>query len=321
MSFIRLLTYVALLFIPFFLFAEKRISVVCSAEKDSLPKSAKLDSIAIEMINPVNSLKSIDVELWYRSYQGELPNSDKQTASTLYFRPSFSFSTSKGRNIILRATVPVNLRVPTYSYFAGVNNHNEYEDFTEWRIRQEGSSIRPDGDFYSVHSHMYDIGFDAAYGWTNDKNLFCMFGMAFEFPTSEDISGARGQLLIGPELSFGKIFSHGIFGCRLSHLTDIISSDSRIDYNTNLTDLRLFLAIGIGNGWQVVSNSDMTFDWEGEVNNRLSIPLGAGIAKTFLFRNLALRSWVETSKYVTTPETFGPDLSVRFGITSSFINF
>ena len=320
MPFNRSFIYAAILSVPLLLSAENGASAGVSG-KDSIPKSAKLDSLAIELMKPVNSLKLVDVELFYRSYQGELPNSEKQSANTLSFTPSFSFSTSKGRNIVLKATVPINLSVPTYSYYAGVKNHNEYEDFTEWRIRQEGSSIRRDGDFYSVHAHMYDIGFDAAYGWTNDQNIFLMFGMAFVFPTSEDISGGPGQLMIGPEFAVGKTFSNAIVGGWLSHLTSVVNSSSRIDYSTNLTTLRLFIAIGIGNGWQIVSNSNMTYDWEGEDNNRLSIPLGAGIAKTFLFRTLALRSWAEASKYVATPQTFGPDLSIRFGITSSFINF
>lgn len=267
-----------------------------------------LQEIAIELVNPISSLQSLTSEYLYQPHQGALPDADQQTLQSIAFTPSFPFQLSNGKNILLRATIPVNLAKPTYRY-AG-----DPRDFTDWRIRQEAGSIALNGDFYYVHSHMYDINYDLAYGGVNDQGLITMVGIAGVLPTSEDGSGASHLYLLGPEVAVGKKLERGIVGGWLSHLTSVAGTSPDVDHNANLTELKLFFAHDMGNGWQILSNSHITYDWEGEKDNKLLLPLGGGIAKTIRIGSLPVRFVVEAQKYLETPSAFGPDWELKFSM-------
>ncbi|HEY5715750.1 MAG TPA: hypothetical protein VIS54_04995 [Psychromonas sp.] len=289
-------------------------STAASANPDTnlpapLPRQQKsLQEIAIELVNPINGLQSLSSEFLYQPYQGELPNADRQTLRSISFTPSFPFHLSNGKNIVLRATIPVNLTQPTYTYTG------EPRDFTDWRIRQEAGSIAASGDFSYVHAHMYDISYDLAYGGINEHGLIAMVGIAGVLPTSEDGSGARHLYLLGPEIAVGKKFAGGIAGGWVHHLTKVAATSPDVDHNANLSELKLFFAHEMGNGWQILSNSNITYDWEGEKDNKLLLPLGGGIAKTIRIGSLPVRFVVEAQKYLETPSAFGPDWLLKFSM-------
>ena len=267
-----------------------------------------LAEIAIELVNPINSLQSLSSEYLYEPHQGELPTADRQTLRSIAFTGSFPFHLSNGKNMVLRTTIPVNLTLPTY------RDMGDPRDFTYWRIRQEADTIAPSGNFSSVHAHMYDISYDVAYGGVNDHGLITMVGVAGVLPTSEDGSGGRHLYLLGPEIAVGKKFERGIVGGWLKHLTNVAGTSPGIEYNSNLTELKLFFAHGMGSGWQILSNSNITYDWEGAKHNKLLLPLGGGIAKTMRIGSLPVRFVLEAQKYLETPDAFGPDWSLKFSM-------
>ncbi len=272
-----------------------------------------LDKLAIELLNPITTLRSITTEYLYQPFQGDMPNASDQAAQLFTFTGALPFRVRGNRSFMLRASLPLKYSEPTYRY------PGNRRDFTEWRIRQEASAIRRDGDFFYVHGHLYDISFDIAYGGEDDNGYFAMVGIAGALPTSEDLSGARRQFLLGPELAAGKKFGRGIVGGWLSHLTNVANETSNpihTNHDTNLTDLKLFYAYGIGNGWQIVSNSHITYDWEGEKDNKLLLPLGAGFAKTTRIGSMPVRLVFEAHGYLETPEAFGPDWQLKFSVAA-----
>ncbi|MGB5446145.1 MAG: hypothetical protein WBM99_11630 [Psychromonas sp.] len=285
-----------------------------SAPTASIPTASfrpqqSLAEIAIELLNPVSSLQSYSGEYLSQSYQGELPNADQQNLRAVAFTSSFPFYLDSGKNIVARLTIPVYLAQPTYTY------PGNSTDFTEWRIRQEVSTIALSGDFYDVHAHMDDISFDVAYGGVNDRELINMVGIAGVLPTSEDGSGARHLYLLGPEIALAKKFEGGIAGGWLKHLTKVLGTSPDVEQNSNLTEMKLFFAQEMGNGWQLLANTNLTYDWVGEKDNKLLLPVGGGVAKTIRIGSLPVRFVVEAQKYLETPNTFGPDWALKFTLT------
>lgn len=41
-----------------------------------------------------------------------------------------------------------------------------------------------------------------------------------------------------------------------------------------------FYAIGLGQGWQIAASSVITYDWNADSDEALSLPRGIGLAKT-----------------------------------------
>jgi len=273
--------------------------------------SRSLDEIAIELINPVGSLFSIANDFNYSSYKGRLPDSDDETKWTYEITPSFPFSLKNGKNIVLRATIPVSFGSPTY--------YADDDEYPEWLIRQLADTISADGVFIDGHGHLDDISYGLAYGGVSDSGFISMFGIAGVLPVSQDGSIERDQYLLGPEVAIGKITRWGVIGAWLTHLVDVADVSGRdIFWETNETSLKAFFAYGLGNGWQIISNPEITYDWEAASSNKLMLPIGGGVSKTFRAGRFPLKMDLELYSYVESPEVFGPEWLLTFSLTPVF---
>ena len=90
--------------------------------------------------------------------------------------------------------------------------------------------------------------------------------------------------------------------------------------STSLTAVQVYFSYGLGNGWQVISNPKIEYDWEGASGNRWSVPLGLGVSKTFRPRKAPLKIDLELQNYVKSPEAFGPEWLLKFTVTPAFKN-
>ncbi|MBT8064062.1 MAG: hypothetical protein HKP03_10915 [Xanthomonadales bacterium] len=285
-----------------------------SGEGDSSAYS--LDELAIELINPIGSLASLDNAFRYETYQGDLLEAGSQTKGTYTITPTIPFRLSNGRNLVIRTAIPVSFATPTY-----VTEDREHAD---WLIRQRADTLPRDEIFIDGHGHLEDIRYDIAYGGVNDNGLLTMFGLAGVFPTSQDGSIERDQYLLGPQVAVGKITDWGIFGAWAKHLVsvaDVSNTFEPIDYDTSETSLRLFFAYGLGNGWQIISNPEIIYDWEGASDNKLLLPLGGGISKTVRMGRLPMKMDLEIYGYLESPEAFGTDWMMTFRFTPLLPNW
>ena len=275
------------------------------------PDALSLDEIALELSNPVTALASINNDLEYRIYQGSLPAANDETAFIYNFRASVPIPLANGKNILMRFGIPINGEQPIYA----VGN----EQVSPFLIRQTASTIPTDGTFdnYHGHSHLGDIDFDIAYGGVSANGFISMYGIAGVLPTSQDLSQSIDQYQLGPEIAFGKVTGWGIYGVWLTHLTRVYGEDA---WDTNMTSLKIFFAYGLGNGWQVFSNPVIEYDWEGDSDNQLFLPLGAGVSKTTRIGSMPMKLAFEIQKYIASPDAIGPDWLFTFSFTPVFLN-
>ena len=72
----------------------------------------------------------------------------------------------------------------------------------------------------------------------------------------------------------------------------------------------MFLSKKLNNGWSLEATPVIQYDWEAVSNNRLMLPVGGGIGKRFgkwQFRT-------EVHYYIISPDRFGPEWLIKFGI-------
>lgn len=278
---------------------------------DAVPRAApakSLDDIALELTNPLGNLFSIATDFEYLNNQGYINGASDHPRSDLFFKPSFPFRLKNGKNIVIRGTVPVSFGEPSYPF--------QYKDFADWRIRQFADLLPNDATVRTDHGFMDDISVDVAYGGVNENGYITMFGAAAVLPVSQDGTGERNQYLLGPEVAFGKVTSWGMVGARATHVVNVAAAGEKIPpFDTTMTSLNVFFSYRLGNGWQIISNPVIEYDWEALDDNRLMFPIGAGFAKTTSIRNMPLRISLEIYNYIESPAAFGPDWLVRFGVT------
>jgi hypothetical protein len=78
------------------------------------------DQVAKELANPAGSLASLNFNLQYTEFTGDLPRSDDQESWALTFQPTLPFPVGdQGRRIIFRPLVPVPLDQPVFSLKKG----------------------------------------------------------------------------------------------------------------------------------------------------------------------------------------------------------
>jgi len=273
-------------------------------------QALSIDEIAIELSNPVGSMIIIDNEFQYRGYQGSLADASDESAFIYQLQPTFPFPLDNGKNILLRFRIPINGTQPIYE---------ADEEYSPFLIRQIASTIPTDGTFDNEHghSHLADIGFDIAYGGVSDNGFISMFGIAGKLPTSQDFSQSVDQIRLGPEIAFGKVTDWGIYGAWATHLVRLSGEDA---WDTNMTSIKIFFAYGLRNGWQIISNPNIEYDWEGDKKNKLFLPIGAGVAKTMKLGRVPLRLSFEIQYYIESPDSIGPEWLMTLGVRPAFAN-
>jgi hypothetical protein len=280
-------------------------------EEETLSAPARsLDEIARDLANPATTLTTLRNDFEFRSYQGNLPGAGDQDSWRYVLTPTLPIRLNGNRQLRLRATIPINTDQPLYL--------SEGEQYSEWKIRRWADVLPRDGEFITGHDHLDDVGVDIAYGGTSDNGLIGMFGLKAVFPSSQDLSSSRDEWLLGPEVVVGKEASWGVVGVTASHLVDV-SGES--EYRTKLSELDVFFAWGLGNGWQVISNPKIEYDWEAAGDNRLLLPIGGGISKTFRIGRTPLKLDAELYNYLESPEALGPDWQFSFTVTPAFGGF
>jgi hypothetical protein len=310
----RNICFVTMLATPFVCLADDADNkdVDDAVEKGS-SRELSLDEIGMELMNPVTSMVSFKTDFHYTFYQGSLADASDESAYVINFQPSFPIPLSNGRNILLRLNIPLNGDQPLYE-IPGFE-----KELSTYQIRPIASTIPQNGTFDNDHGHdhLAEISLDVAYGGVSDNGFISMFGFKTFFQTNQDFSQSRDQTLFGPEIALGKVTDWGIYGGVLTHVTDI---QGETELDANITTLKVFFAYGLGNGWQVFSNPVLAYDWEGDTDNKLFLPIGGGIAKTTSIGRMPLKLGFEVQKYIVSPDAIGPDWLLTFSITPAMRN-
>jgi len=281
--------------------AETRAPVAVEAGSEK-----SIDQIAREMTNPLAAFWRFDYEGQYRTYQGSIPGADDQTGWSHYFQITIPFRERNGKGWVFRFDLP---------YFADQPIYWADRGYAEWRIRQQDPTAVGDGYWEPTHGHTDATTFDLSYGGVNDSGLILMYGLAGELPTTSDTSNGRQQLILGPEVNIGKMTGWGVYGALISHVIDVAEKKDKNPPDMNQTTIQAYLSYGLGNGWQLISNPVITYDWAGDSGNRLNLPLGGGVAKTTRIGKIPLRVAAELQYYVASTDRFGPDLLFKFSLS------
>lgn len=249
------------------------------------------DEIAKELANPAGSLASLNFNLQYTEYTGDLPRSDDQESTALTFQPTLPFPVGDtGKRVIFRPLIGMSMDQPVFD--------------------------ADQGDFDSEDPNLLDTTFDLVYAGTNmiskqDGYLWGM-GMAGTLPTATDDDLGGDQWRMGPELFGGIIRKWGIVGALVSHQWDIGGSNNE---NYSATAAQYFYAYGLGGGWQIASSPVLRYDWKADSDDAWTVPLGFGVAKTTKIGNMPFKFAFQVQKYVVQPDTFGPDWLVKLTVT------
>jgi hypothetical protein len=268
-----------------FRFADDKQAIGTDADPGGFARPSA-EEIAAELSNPNTAMGTLNFNIDYTSFDGDLPDAGKQDATRILFQPSLPYPLDDTTNVFMRPAVPVVVKqdIPT-----GVG---EYDDVT-WELG--------------------DISFDLGIGKTLPGGIIAIGGIVGTLPTATDDDVGLDQWLLGPELALAMVRPWGVAGVLLTHQWDIAGED---DFDTSVTGGQYFYAFNLGNGWQINSNPMFSYNHEAvDSDNKLTFPLGIGVSRTM---HLGGRPWkfgAQYWHYVESPDDFGPDFQLRFTVS------
>jgi hypothetical protein len=246
------------------------------------------DETAKKLANPAGSLANLANNLSYRTYKGDLPGAENQSALSYTFQPVLPFPVGeKGHNITFRPAFNVTFNQPIYSV--------------------------TDDTFKDLGTNLNDLTFDLVFAGNtmkaDHKGYLWGMGLAGTLPIATDSLSGGNQWRFGPELFGGVLRSWGVIGALVNNQFNVAGSSDQ-PYST--TTAQYFYGITLGGGWQILSAPVITYDWKADSGEGLSIPLGTGIARTVKIGSTPWRFQLEVWYYVEQPDSFGSDWFMSF---------
>jgi len=244
------------------------------------------EEMAQKLSNPTNPIMTIGNNFDYVTFQGDLPGAGEESSFRYVFQTVFPYKLADGKGtVFLRPAIPI--------FF------NE--------------SV-PDGlgGFSSEGTDLGDIGFDLSYGQTNKNGWLYGGGVVGTLPTATNDQLGKDKWALGPELLFGKVGKWGAVVGLFTHQWDVAGSGNA---KINSSAFTYVYAFSLGGGWQIAAAPIISYDHEATSGNKLSLPLGIGIAKTSVIKGRPWKFQLQYWNYVETNDAFGPEHLVRLSIS------
>lgn len=243
------------------------------------------EEVAAELSNPNSSLGTMSFQFDYIKFDGNLPNASSKNALRITFQPSLPYPISDSSNLFIRPAIPL-------------------------IIRQDIPNVN--GGFDSKEFDLGDISFDASLAKSFSNGIILLGGLAGTLPTASNDSVGLKQWLLGPQLGIAKIQKWGVFGVLFNHQWDIAGED---DFSTSITAGQYFYSINLHDGWQIFGAPTFSYNHKADSDNAWTFPLAIGIQKTTFFGASPWKFSLQYWHYLESPELYGPDWQVRFGIS------
>ena len=243
------------------------------------------EEMAQKLANPTNPIMTIGNNFDYVTFQGDLPGAEEESSFRYLFQTVFPFKLADGKGtVFFRPAVPIFFNEPV-----------------------------PDGlgSFSSEGTDLGDIGFDFSYGQTSKSGWLYGGGVVGTLPTATNDQLGKDKWALGPEVLFGKVAKWGAVMGLFTHQWDVAGSG---DAKINNSALTYIYAFSLGGGWQVAASPVITYNHEAASDNKLSLPLGIGIAKTSVIKGRPWKFQLQYWNYVETNDAFGPEHQIRLSI-------
>ena len=125
-------------------------------------------------------------------------------------------------------------------------------------------------------------------------------GGSVTMPTASDDRLGSGKWSVGPTVVALTQPDWGSVGVLARHLWSVGGDSDRRDVSQTL--IEPFVNYNLENGWYLISDLVITYDWKIESGDKLLLPLGGGVGKIFKIGNQAMNARVEAYSHVVKPD-------------------
>jgi len=173
------------------------------------------------------------------------------------------------------------------------------------------------GDMYYVALFSPSEGIDLD-GLGLEGKFLWGAGFDISFPTAtEDVLGSNKWsagpsalgVYLGPTWKVGGLMQH-----YNSFAGDDFDSNGAPVADVNLINLQYFVFYSLDETTSIGASPNIIMDWEADSDDRFTVPIGIGVAKTVKFGPVPVRIGLEFHYSVVRPDNVGTDYGIRFYI-------
>ena len=165
-----------------------------------------------------------------------------------------------------------------------------------------------------------NIGLDLMYGQTFKSGTIALGGMYINAPTSS-AHNAQGNWVGGPSAALVQLLPRGVIGAHVFHATDLTQAPKE-GYETDVTNINYFYAMGLGGGYQLSAGPTATYNWnfdeqrvdDPQLESAWAVPVGVGLSKTVVLGSTPLKMSAEINYYVEKHRESDADFLLKFKI-------
>jgi hypothetical protein len=258
-----------------------------------------LEELAIALADPNTTLGTLNFNIDYVSYKGDLPGAGSTESWRIGFQPVLPYALSETTNLYVRPNIPIVIDQPI-PIVSGA----------DVSPTGGGQFSTQDSDFSNSGTELGDISFDIAIGKTFPSKTVLAGGIVGTLDTATDDSVGLGQTLLGPEIAVAQVFDWGVVGVLVTHQWDVAGDD---DFNTSITGGQYFYTINLRDGWQIQGQPAYSYNHEARGGEeRWTLPVGTGIAKTMRLGKTPWKFSMQYWYFVKQADSLGPDFQLRF---------
>jgi hypothetical protein len=138
-------------------------------------------------------------------------------------------------------------------------------------------------------------------------SLIWGLGGSISAPTATDDRLGSGKWSAGPTAVGLVQPGWGTYGMLLRHLWSFAGDDDRRGVSQSL--IEPFVNYNLDNGWYLISDSVITYDWKINSGDKMTLPLGGGVGKIFKIGDQAMNARLEAYSNVIKPDG-APDWTI-----------
>ena len=252
------------------------------------PEEMSVDEISRQLENPLSTLWSLTLQENYTVLEGDALESS-EWKNTLFFQPAFPISWGKNndRVFIARPVFP----------------HVSSPDF-----------LQADGNGgFKRESGFGDMQLLTLAGPNSLNGLVWGVGATFKFPTASDDALGQGKYQAGPAAMVINIGEKWTTGLVVQHWWSFAGDSGRA--STSQTDFQYIFRRSIPGGWSLGLGPTVTIDWKAESGERVTFPIGLGVATTVKWGGVPIKMRLEPQYSIVKPDELAATWNVRLQFT------
>jgi len=269
----------------------------------SAVEGKSMEELSQELANPLAQIWNLSFQYNHTKLKGDAINGS-QTLDTTLFQPVLPIPLEGGYTAFARPVVTF-IKGPTAtlgdSFIVG------------------GTPAFPIAVGLEESSQFGDLILPVGVGKVNKIGWSWGAGATFILPLSNnDLLGSH-QYQAGPTALLLWANKDWTIGTHVQHwwgINDDGKSDENPiikdahDKNLNHTDIQYFIVRNLPDAWQLRASPHITYDWNAEENNKLTLPVALGVGKMIKIGPMPVMLMAEYQKTLISPDNIGNDTTI-----------